>query len=116
MEGFGCSYFFIPLGVFFHKNGKVFRLLLINLVGVKLFLKLRMHIVQDLLSTTFPCLFIITHKVSLFFFDLVLDPWSQFFLHFFSSYLPACILFTFEKQVLLEYQLSECHLALSHFL
>ena len=49
-----------------------------------------MHLVRDLLSTILPSLFIITHKVSLFFFNLVLN--TLFFVNFFSclQFLPIC--------------------------
>ena len=94
MEAFTYSYFFIPSTVFF----KVLYSPLpsINLLSVQLFLKLHMHIAQDLWSTIFPCLLIITHKNYCPFFNLVLN--TLFFVDFFSCYLFVHTLFIFEKQ------------------
>ena len=74
MEELKSSYLFIALGAFFIRMTRYYLPLhSINLLSVKLFLKPHMKIVQDLLSTTLPCLFIMTHKVFLFFFNLVLE-------------------------------------------
>ena len=55
MGGFRHSYFFISLGLFIIRMTKYyFSLLLVNLLSVKLFLKLHMNIVKNLLSTTLP--------------------------------------------------------------
>ena len=81
-----------------------FPLLANYFLSIKLFLKLHMNIMLDLLSTTLPCLF----KVSLLFLT-----WS---LNFFSCYLFVNMFFPFEKLVSLEYWLSEWHFALFGFL
>ena len=70
-------------------------LLSVNLLRVKLSPKLHMDIVQNMLLTTLPSLFIITGKVSAFFFILVLN---KFFLNYFSCYLLIYTLFTVERK------------------
>ena len=82
-----------------------FSLLSVNLLSVKLSLKLHMNIVQNLLPMTVPSLFIRTFKVSSSFFNLDLN--SLFSLNFFSCYLFVHILYTVEKKVSLVYHLSE---------
>ena len=71
-------------------------LLSVKLLRVKLSPKLHMDIVQNILLTTLPSLFIITGKVSAFFFILVLN---IFFLNYFSCYLLIYTLFTVERKV-----------------
>ena len=66
-------------------------LLSVNLLRIRLSPKLHMDIVQNVLLTTLPSLFIITGKVSASFFILVLN---IFFLNFFS-----CYLLTVERKV-----------------
>ena len=78
-----------------------FSLLSVNLLIVKLSLKLHMNIVQNLLLTTISSLFIRTFKVSSYFFNLLLN--TLFFLNFFSCYLFVHILFIVEKMVSLVY-------------
>ena len=74
MEELKSSYLFIVLEAFFIRMARYYLPLhSINLLSVKPFLKPHMKIVQDLLSTTLPCLFVMTHKVFLFFFNLVLE-------------------------------------------
>ena len=90
-----------------------FQLIFLSVL-ISLFLKLHVHIVQYLLSTTLPCLFIIAHKVSFSFFNLILN--TLFFVNFFSCsfiHLFVHILFKFEKQFSLEYQLPESNLTIS---
>ena len=96
-----------------------FPLFSVNLLSVKLSLKLHMDIiVQSLLSTAILSLFIITCKVASSFFNLVLNTLS--FVNFFSCYLFVHTLFTVEKKVSFSPQVystpQECHLGLSHFL
>ena len=76
----------------------IFQLIFLGVL-ISLFRKLHVNIVQDLLSTTLPCLLLITHKVSLSFFNSVLN--TLFIANCFSRYLFVHILFTFEKQGLL---------------
>ena len=65
MGGFRSSYLFIPLGfLMIRMTRHYFPLLSVNLLSVKLSLKLHMNIVQNLLSTKLPFLFLITCKVS----------------------------------------------------
>ena len=78
-----------------------FSFLSVNLLSVKLSLKLHMNIVQKLLPTTISSLFIRTFKVSSSFFNLLLN--TLFFLNFFSCYLFVHILFIVEKMVSLVY-------------
>ena len=84
MGKFRSGYFFIRMAKSY------FPLLSLNLLRVKLSLKLHMDI-----ATTFYCLFIITHKVSLSFLSLVVN--TLFFVNFSSCYLLLHILFTVEK-------------------
>ena len=87
MEGFRSSYFFTPSGIFLIRMVRYyFPLFAINLLSVKIFLKLHMSIAQDF-STTLPCLFIITHKVSLCFFNLVLEFLQLFVICTYSFYI-----------------------------
>ena len=86
-----------------------FPLFSVNLLSVKLSLKLHMDIiVQNLLSTALLSLFIITCKV------------SSSFVNFFSCYLFVHTLFTIEKKACFSPQVystpQECYLGLSHFL
>ena len=117
MGGFRSSYFIIPYGFPFIRIAKYyFPLLSVNLLHVKLSVKLHTNITQNLLATALPCFFIITCKVSLSFFNWTINTWSLFFVNIFSCYLFVHIVFTVEKQVSLVYHPSECYLALSHFL
>ena len=59
MGGFRSSYLFIPIGFFIIRMTRdYFPLLSVNLLSVKLSLKLHMNIVQKLLSTTLPSFFL----------------------------------------------------------
>ena len=79
-------------------------LLSVNLLRIRLSPKLHMDIVQNVLLTTLPSLFIITGKVSASFFILVLN---IFFLNFFS-----CYLLTVERKV--SFKLEERSLSVHH--
>ena len=92
------TYLFIPLGFFIIRTTRYYFLLLsVNLLSVKLSLTLDMNIVQKLLSTAFPSLFIITCKVSSSFFNLALN--TLFFVNF-SSYEFLTYQFTVEERSL----------------
>ena len=88
MGEFMSSYIFIPLGLFnVRMTRHYFPLLAVSLLSVKLSLKLHMNIVQNLLSTTRPSLFIITRKVS--------SPFLTWSLILYSLWISSAVTFSY---------------------